>query len=114
MEKLIYIMMLSIIINIGCGQFKEQANTQFGDQHFKTAIALIELHKVRYNSYPESLSELKYLGKWDIIVFNSVKYTKLKNGYNLDLIKGWIGKPKKIEYPQDFWNGLGLKNSNLK
>ena len=27
--------------------FRDQANQQFGDQHFKTAISLIELHKLR-------------------------------------------------------------------
>jgi len=96
------------------GSFKEKANQQFGDQHFKTAIALIELHKVREGAYPESLDSLKFTGDWDKIIFSSVKYQRLGDGYELDLINGWIGKPAHLEYPAEFWKGLGLKKSNLK
>jgi hypothetical protein len=35
---------LALMVCIGCGRFQKQADAQFGDQHFKTAIALIELH----------------------------------------------------------------------
>jgi hypothetical protein len=35
-------------------------DAQFGDQHFKTAISLIELHKIRTGGYPESLKDLKF------------------------------------------------------
>jgi hypothetical protein len=94
--------------------FRDQANQQFGDQHFKTAISLIELHKLREGEYPSTLNDLKYIGDWDKIVFSSVKYTKLEEGYELDLINGWIGKPKDLSYPNDFWKGLGLVKSNLK
>jgi hypothetical protein len=31
----------------------------FGDQHFKTAIALVELHRVRTGTYPSSLRDIK-------------------------------------------------------
>lgn len=95
-------------------KFKEQANQKFGDQHFKTAIALIELHKIRYGDYPSSLDSLTYLGDWDEIIFNSVRYKKLSDGYELDLVNGVLGKPDALEYPAEFWNGLGLKHSNLK
>lgn len=111
--------LLSILITVlltGCGLGKvtEKANQAFGDQHFKTAIALIELYNIREGKYPESLDSLKYLGDWDQIIFTSVGYKKLEEGYELDLLKGWMGKPTDLEYPEDFWKGLGLKKSNLK
>ncbi|MDB5012308.1 MAG: hypothetical protein JWQ25_510 [Daejeonella sp.] len=95
-------------------QLQEKANQQFGDQHFKTAIALIELHKIRYGHYPESFDSLKYTGEWDKMVNSSITYTKLDSGYSLDLTNGWIGKPDSLKYPAEFWNGIGLVRSNLK
>jgi len=86
----------------------------FGDQHFKTAIALIELHKIREGQYPETLTDLKYLGDWDKIIFNSVSYKKLDDGYELDLTSNLVKNAAALEYPDEFWKGLGLKKSNLK
>ena len=94
--------------------FEEQANQKFGDQHFKTAISLIELHKIRNGEYPVTLDSLKYIGDWDNIIFGSVKYKKLDEGYELNLINGWMGKPENLNYPDDFWKGLGIFKSNLK
>lgn len=102
------------LTSCGLEGFRENANQQFGDQHFKTAIALIELHKIRNGDYPESLDSLKYVGDWDRIINSSVKYKKLANGYELDLVNGWVGKPKNLEYPPEFWKGLGLVRSNMK
>ena len=96
------------------GNFKENANKQFGDQHFKTAIALIELHKIRFGEYPATLDSIKYVGDWDKIIWTSVRYEKLDSGYTLDLTNGWVGKPNTLEYPEEFWNGLGLIKSNMK
>ncbi len=96
------------------GKFKEGANKQFGDQHFKTAISLIELHKIRFGEYPATLDSIKYSGDWDKIVWTSVKYEKLDTGYVLNLTNGWIGKPNTLKYPDEFWKGLGLIKSNLK
>ena len=107
--------LLSILFsNCNIGNIKEKANKQFGDQHFKTAIALIELHKVRFGEYPPSLDSIKYAGDWDFAIRTSVKYERLDNGYKLDLVNGWIGKPTTLEYPEDFWYGLGLIESNMK
>ncbi|MBB3696502.1 hypothetical protein KMW28_24265 [Flammeovirga yaeyamensis] len=94
--------------------FTEQANQKFGDQHFKTAISLIELHHIREGEYPESLKSLKYTGDWDVMIYQSVKYKKLEEGYQLDLVNGWVGKPNNLSYPDEFWKGLGLVKSNLK
>jgi len=109
-----FLLILALLASCGFGKVREQANQTFGDQHFKTAISLIELYKVREGKYPESLDSLKYLGDWDKIIFTSVSYKKLEDGYELDLTNGWVGKPKDLEYPDDFWKGLGLKKSNLK
>ena len=111
-----FILIFFILLFSGCGlgNFKEKANEQFGDQHFKTAIALIELHKTRFGEYPATLDSLKYFGEWDKIVWSSVKYAKLDSGYSLDLVNGWVGKPNTLEYPEEFWKGLGLVRSNLK
>jgi hypothetical protein len=90
--KIIHILLIIIILS-GCipkgiKDFNESANQKFGDQHFKTAISLIELHKIREGEYPAALDSLQYLGDWDKIIFSSVKYTKVENGYELDLIRG--------------------------
>ena len=115
-KKMLLMLTLSALLFSGCGmeKFEEKANKQFGDQHFKTAIALIELHKVRFGEYPATLDRLKFTGDWDQIIFSSVKYQKLDTGYELDLTNGWMGKPNSLEYPDEFWKGLGLVRSNIK
>jgi hypothetical protein len=112
-----WIFILAITISItACfpDGLEEKANQQFGDQHFKTAISLIELHKIREGEYPAQLDSLKYIGEWDRMIFHSVNYKKLDVGYELHLTKGWIGKPEDLTYPEDFWKGLGLVKSNLR
>ncbi|MCT4595086.1 MAG: hypothetical protein N4A57_12585 [Anaeromicrobium sp.] len=114
-----YVMVIGLIcmiLMVGCfpKEFKEKANEEFGDQHFKTVIALIELHKVRNGNYPDKLDDVEYVGEWDKIAFNSVEYKKLEEGYELNIKNGWVGKPESLSYPKEFWEGLGLKKSNLK
>lgn len=93
--------------------FQKEADVKFGDQNFKSAIALIELHKVRFGEYPKALSELKYTGDWDKIYLGGVEYKRLENGYELNATRGWVGKPE-LQYPDEFWKGLGLVKSNIK
>jgi len=100
------------IVLAGC-DFQMQADTRFGDQHFKTTIALVELHKVRTGAYPESLKDLKFTGDRDALATSSVGYKKLDVGYELNVTRGWVAKPG-LNYPKAFWQGLGLVNSNLK
>ena len=38
--------------------FQKDADAQFGDQHFKTAISLLELQKLRFGTYPEGLKDV--------------------------------------------------------
>jgi len=102
----------AMIAVVGCGQFRRGADAQFGDQNFKSAIALIELYKVRYGTYPARLSDITFTGQWDQIWMSAVKYQKLSDGYELDLVRGWVGTPE-LSYPQDFWRGLGIRKTNV-
>ena len=101
-----------LLVGQACGQFAEQADAKFGDQHFKTAVALIELYHVRHGAYPASLAELDFTGDWDALALQSVKYERLPEGYTLDVERGWVGKPT-LSYPADFWRGLGLRRTNV-
>jgi ATP-dependent Clp protease ATP-binding subunit ClpA len=83
-----------------------------GDQGFKTAIALIELHRVRFGSYPDSLDDLQFLGNRDRGALAGVKYEKLPDGYALDVVSG-VGTTPDFNYPTDFWRGLGLRRTNV-
>ena len=103
---------VAIVLLGGCG-IQKQADAKFGDQNFKTAIALIELHKVRNGVYPNDLKDLQFTGDWDQLAINSVEYRKLDVGYELNVTRGWVGQPTLI-YPPDFWRGLGLVKSNVK
>lgn len=80
----------------------------FGDQHLKTAVALIELHKVRYRRYPDSLRDLKFTGEWDQAALMSVRYYSSPNRdtYYIEVERGWMGKPK-FGVPAEFWKGTG-------
>jgi hypothetical protein len=66
--------------NVISSKITHAEDQKFGDQHLKTAVALIELHKVRYGKYPTSLNDLKFLGDWDPIALQSVKYYPNKDG----------------------------------
>jgi hypothetical protein len=81
----------------------------FGDQHLKTAVALIELHKVRTGRYPEDLGKLRFTGQWDMLALQSVRYIVAADGasYYVEVERGWIGKPK-LEMPAEFWRGTGF------
>ena len=96
----------------GCGKFSGDMDAEFGDQHFKTAIALIELYRVRHGTYPANLSELDFNGGWDAIALSSVAYRRLDTGYELNITRGWVGKPT-LAYPPAFWKGLGVRATNV-
>lgn len=82
----------------------------FGDQHLKTAVALIELHKVRNGEYPASLKDLKFTGQWDQLALQSVKYytNPDKTSYFVEVQRGWVGKPD-LNMPAQFWSGTGFR-----
>jgi hypothetical protein len=83
-------------------------DNMFGDQHLKTTVALVELHKVRYGRYPKSLRELKFAGNWDQIALNAVAYYTNPEGsaYYFEVERGWAGKPM-LDMPAEFWKGTG-------
>jgi hypothetical protein len=84
----------------------------FGDQHLKTTVALIELHKVRFGKYPGSLLDLKFTGQWDQIALQSVHYypNADRTAYYIEVETGWIGKPD-LKMPDEFWRGTGYTMS---
>jgi len=112
--KLLRIASITVaLLALGACDFQTQADAKFGDQHFKTVIALVELHKARNGEYPASLKELRFVGDWDAIALTSVDYQRVDGGYELNVTRGWVGKPELV-YPADFWRGLGLVKSNMK
>ena len=49
-------------------------DNEFGDQHLKTTVALLELHEVRHGKYPDSLSDLEFTGQWDQNALQNAHY----------------------------------------
>ena len=98
----------SLIHEIVASGITKGPDNMFGDQNLKTAVALIELHKVRYGKYPDSLRDLRFTGQWDQIALNSVSYYPNENhsAYYIEVERGWIGKPT-LEMPDEFWKGTG-------
>jgi len=96
---------IKAIIDSGITKGPDQ---MFGDQHLKTAVALIELHKTRYGEYPEKLRDLKFTGSWDQMALNSVKYIPAQDreSYYVEVTRGWMGRPD-LDMPDEFWQGTG-------
>jgi hypothetical protein len=88
-------------------------DNKFGDQHLKTTISLLELHRLRYGRYPQSLKELRFVGDWDQLALSSVRYYPAPDGskYYVEVERGWVGKPVLDEYPPEFWQGTGYSPS---
>jgi hypothetical protein len=115
MKNVVFIGMLAcLFLSCRFDKFTDKADLQFADQHFKTAIANIELYKIRYGYYPASLQNLDFLGDWDKMIFQSLDYEKLDTGYRLDVIKGMVkANPPELKYPNEFWQGLGIRKTNV-
>ena len=107
------IFLLAVVALLTACDFQKEMDARFGDQHFKTSISLIELHKLRFGAYPETLNDLTFIGEWDAIALSSVEYKRLDTGYELNVMRGLLGKPS-VNYPPEFWKGLGLLKSNVK
>jgi len=90
----------------------EGPDAMFGDQHLKTAVALVELHKTRYGKYPDTLRDLKFTGQWDQLATQSVGYypNAERTGYYIEVQRGWVGKPT-LQMPDEFWRGTGYSAS---
>ena len=106
-----------LVIGLGCffvgkaiidSGITKGPDAMFGDQHLKTAVALIELHKVRTGHYPENLGKLQFTGQWDMIALQSVRYIVAadRDSYYVEVERGWVGKPQ-LHMPTEFWHGTG-------
>lgn len=104
--------LVAILAVPGCGRFAGKTDATFGDQNFKTAVALIELYHVRHGAYPATLRDIDFTGGWDALALSSVKYERLPDGYTLEIERGWVGKPA-LSYPPEFWRGLGIRRTNV-
>jgi hypothetical protein len=110
--KIIAALLLALSLT-ACKFEVPQMDEKFGKQNFVSAVSMIELHKTRYGTYPDSIKDLKYLGDWDGIWLSAVRYEKVEGGYNLYVERGWVGKPA-LEMPAGFKEGLGIRDSNVK
>ena len=97
---------------IGVSGITRPIDNKFGDQHLKTTVALIELYKVRFGRYPDSLRDLKFTGDWDQIALMNVRYYPSPNrdAYYIEVERGWIGKPTFTMSPE-FWKGTGYSSA---
>ena len=112
LRRIVVIAATAVTLGATACQFQQATDAKFGDQSFKTAISLIELYHVRHGVYPAALTDLDFTGDWDAISLNSVQYERLADGYALDVTRGWVGKPT-LSYPPQFWQGLGLRRTNV-
>jgi hypothetical protein len=85
-------------------------NNQFGDQWLKSAVAQLELHKLRFGKYPRTLHDLKYLSPIDMSILYNVAYYPNADltAYYVEVRTGFLGKPN-LEYPDEFWQGTGFR-----
>lgn len=92
---------------------------------FKKVITAIEFYQVKNGHYPENIDEYNFrdfLEKWSFnynrkdILYNFLKndlvYSTIENGYELSL--NTDSNNIELEYPQTFWNGLGIVKTNIK
>jgi len=82
------------------------------DERFKRAIALIELHRTRFGSYPRTLMDLQFLHPSDYTILAGMRYEPLPDGYALDVVLPPSTK-LDLSYPADFWLGLGLRRTSV-
>lgn len=83
-------------------------DNMFGDQHLKTTVALVELHKTRYGAYPARIADLTFVGQWDMIALGAVSYCASadRQAYFVEVRRGWAARPD-LHLPDEFWQGTG-------
>jgi hypothetical protein len=88
--------------------FWKGPDAMFGDQHLKTSVALIELHRTRHGQYPATLGDLEFVGEWDRLALDSVSYrvNEARTKYCVRVERGWVAKPN-LQMPSEFWVGTG-------
>ncbi len=102
--------LIGVVAIRAIGSVTPFADNTFGDQHLKTTIALLELHKVRTGRYPATLKDIEFTGEWDQIALGSVRYcpNAAATEYYVEATRGWVGRPQ-LSYPPAFWNGTGYR-----
>lgn len=90
----------------------EPMDRKFGDQNLKSTVAMLELHKIRFGRYPDSLRDIKYTGDWDQIWIRGMRYypSNDRQSYYVDVHRGWVGKPTLV-MPAEFWQNTGYDES---
>ena len=90
----------------------EPMDRTFGDQNLKSTVALLELHKLRYGKYPDTLKDIKFTGQWDQIYLSGVSYypSEDRESYYVEVHRGWVGKPT-LDMPDEFWQNTGYDES---
>lgn len=84
--------------------------TAFVDQGFKSAIAAVEVYRLRHGDYPESLDELEFTGDWFPIHSRFVRYRRIGDGYEIRVDED---AADQLAYPEAFFSGLGLVQTNV-
>lgn len=85
-----------------------QAPRAIDDQHLKTVVGLVELHKLRFGRYPGSLEDLKNLGEWDRIAVKHVRYCVAVDG-SAYFVGPLRSRSAPGHYPDEFWRGTGFR-----
>ena len=94
-------------------EFKPVPNfSREADRRFKRAIALVELHRTRFGTYPQTFKDLQFLDPADYTMLAGTRYELLPDGYALDVVVP-TGTVLELSYPSDFWRGLGLRRTNM-
>lgn len=97
----------------------KESQDMLADQHFKSALNNIEMHKLRFGTYPSTFRDLKFLSL-DSSFISSMEYQRLDTGYRLNYagkyasISGETDVTINLQYPDEFWQGLGCVQSNMK
>jgi hypothetical protein len=88
----------------------QQLWSKTDDQHLKTAVALIELHRVRTGKYPDTLDQLEFVGQRSAGALSRVAYTPApdRTGYFVEIPPGLDGQPRPA-MPEGFWRGTGYR-----
>lgn len=120
-DKWVLVLVLVVcagVLGVGSFLFYFAANSpgaratdnMFGDQHLKTAVASLELYKLRHGSYPGRLDDIDFMGDWDRIILPTVAYypNAERSAYYIEVKQGWIGRPH-LSYPPEFWKGTGYR-----
>lgn len=112
------IVLFAALLLAACGM-PQLPQSRFGDQAVKTTVAMVELHKLRYGEYPETLDQLRFKGDWDAIWLNYVSYRRLEQGYELNILMDKLNQfpmqdpTEQIKLPAEFFQNTGLVKTNV-